>query len=149
MEVILLEKIRNLGELGDQVKVRVGYARNYLIPYGKAVTANADNKALFETRRAELEKAQSDSLAAAQSRAQKMTGATIQILRKAGEGGKLFGSVGTGDIAQAMTQAGFELARAEVQLPEGPLKQIGDHEVAVSLHPEVHFKIIVSVVGEA
>ena len=148
MEVILLEKIRNLGDLGEQVNVRPGYGRNYLIPFGKAVSANAKNKALFEARRTELEKAQTETLKSAQARAEKMAGATVQIVRKTGEEGTLFGSVGTADIAEAMTQAGFTLAKSEIHLSQGPLKEIGDHEIAVSLHPEVHFKIIVSVVGE-
>ncbi|MBI5612801.1 MAG: 50S ribosomal protein L9 [Gammaproteobacteria bacterium] len=149
MQVILLEKIRNLGELGDQVNVKPGYGRNYLIPRGKAAVANAKNKAEFEARRAELEKAQVEALAKAKERAEKMTGATVQIVRKVGEEGKLFGSVGTHDIADAMTAAGFPLARAEIHLPEGPIKAVGDHEIPVSLHPEVNFKIIVSVIGES
>ena len=148
MEVILLEKVRNLGNLGEQVKVKSGFARNYLIPYGKAVTANEENRAKFETRRAELEKAQTDALGKAQTRAEKMTGYTVQIVRKVSEEGKLFGSVGIRDICDAMEQAGFELARSEIHLDRGPLKEIGDHEISVSLHPEVNFKLIVSVIGE-
>ncbi len=148
MEVILLEKVRNLGKLGEQVKVKSGFARNYLIPYGKAVTANEENRAKFEAQRAELEKAQTDAFDKAQSRAAKMTGVTLQIVRKISEEGKLFGSVGTRDICEAMQQAGFELAKSEVHLDRGPLKEVGDHEVSVSLHPEVNFKIIVSVIGE-
>jgi large subunit ribosomal protein L9 len=149
MEVILLEKIRNLGDLGDQVNVRPGFGRNYLIPQGKAVRATAENKAVFEAKRAELEKAQAQALTAARARAEKIAGYTVQIVRKAGEEGKLFGSVGTGDIADAMEAAGFELAKSEVNLPQGALKDIGDHEIAISLHPEVHTKIIVSVIAEA
>lgn len=149
MDVILLEKVRNLGNLGDQVKVRAGYGRNFLIPNGKAVIANEKNKAAFETRRAELEKAQAESLGQAQARAEKMAGATVQIVSKAGEEGKLFGSIGTADIAEAMTQAGFPLERSEIHLPTGPLKHIGDFEIPVSLHTEVNFKIIVSVIAEA
>jgi large subunit ribosomal protein L9 len=148
MEVILLEKVRNLGNLGDQVKVKSGFARNYLIPYGKAVTANEANRAKFEAQRAELEKAQADALGKAQARAEKMTGYTVQIVRKVSEEGKLFGSVGIRDICDAMEQAGFELERSEIHLDRGPLKEIGDHEISVSLHPEVNFKLIVSVVGE-
>ncbi len=148
MEVILLEKVRNLGNLGEQVKVKSGFARNYLIPYGKAVTANEENRAKFEAQRAELEKAQADALGKAQSRAEKMTGFTVQIVRKVSEEGKLFGSVGIRDICEAMEQAGFALERSELHLDRGPLKEVGDHEVSVSLHPEVNFKIIVSVVGE-
>jgi large subunit ribosomal protein L9 len=149
MEIILLEKVRNLGNLGDQVKVRSGYGRNYLIPNGKAVIANEKNKALFETRRAELEKHQAEELTKAKARAENMAGATVQIVAKAGEEGKLFGSIGTADIAEAMTRAGFPLERAEIHLPTGPLKHIGDFEIPVSLHTEVNFNIIVSIVAEA
>jgi large subunit ribosomal protein L9 len=148
MEVILLEKVRNLGNLGEQVKVKSGFARNYLIPYGKAVTANEANRAKFEAQRAELEKVQADALGKAQARAEKMTGFTVQIVRKVSEEGKLFGSVGIRDICDAVEQAGFELERSEVHLDRGPLKEIGDHEISVSLHPEVNFKLIVSVIGE-
>jgi len=148
MEVILLEKVRNLGGLGEQVKVKSGFARNYLIPYGKAVTANAENRAKFEAQRAELEKAQADALGKARIRAEKMTGYTVQIVRKVSEEGKLFGSVGVRDICEAMEQAGFELERSELHLDHGALKEVGDHEVSVSLHPEVNFKIIISVIGE-
>ena len=149
MEIILLEKVSNLGDLGDQVNVKPGYGRNYLIPSGKAVTANAKNKAIFEVRRAELEKAQAATLGVARARGEKMAGATVQITRKVGEEGKLFGSVTTGDIADAMTEAGFALTKAEIHLSQGPIKEIGDHEIGVSLHAEVHIKIIVSVIGEA
>lgn len=148
MEVILLEKLRNLGNLGEQVKVKSGFARNYLIPYGKAVTANDENRAKFEAQRAELEKAQTDALGKAQARATSLAGVTLQIVRKVSEEGKLFGSVGIRDICEAMQQAGFELTRSEVHLDHGSLKEVGDHEISVSLHPEVNFKIIVSVVGE-
>lgn len=149
MDVILLEKMRNLGALGDQVKVRAGFARNYLIPYGKAVAATAENRAKFETRRAELERAQNESLAKARERAQKLSGFTVQIVRKVAEDGTMYGSVSNRDIAQAVVDAGFELERSEVILSEGALKTIGDHEISVSLHPEVSFKIIVSVIGES
>jgi large subunit ribosomal protein L9 len=148
MEVILLEKVRNLGNLGDTVKVRAGFGRNYLLPQGKAVIANDKNKATFEARRAELEKHATEELTKAQARAEKMTGATVQIAAKSGEEGKLFGSIGTADIAEAMTQAGFPLERAEIHLPSGPIKTIGDFEIPVSLHTEVNFKIHVSVVAE-
>ncbi|HEY5682356.1 MAG TPA: 50S ribosomal protein L9 [Sulfuricaulis sp.] len=148
MEVILLEKVRNLGKLGEQVKVKAGFARNYLIPYGKAVTANAENRAKFEAQRAELEMAQADALGKAQARAERMSGFTIQVVRKVSEEGKLFGSVGVRDICDAMKEAGFELVRSEVHLDRGPLKELGDHEISVSLHPEVNFKVIVSVIGE-
>src|SRR3989304_4257745 len=148
MKVILLEKGRNLGNLGEQVKVKSGFARNYLIPYGKAVTANEENRAKFEAQRAKLEMAQADALGKAQARAAKMTGVTLQILRKVSEEGKLFGSVGIRDICEAMAQSGFELAKSKIHLDRGPMKEIGDHEISVSLHPEVNFKLIVSVIGE-
>lgn len=149
MQLILLEKIRNLGELGDVVNVKAGYGRNFLLPHGKAVTATRENKEAFEARRAELERAQADALGQAQTRAQSLNGVVVSIARKAGEEGKLFGSVGTGDIAEAVTAAGHTLAKAEVHLPSGPLKELGNHEIAVSLHPEVQCKITVSVVAEA
>ena len=139
MAVILLEKVRNLGNLGEQVKVKAGFARNYLIPYGKAVTANEANRARFEAQRAELEKTQADALGKAQARAEKMTGFTVQVVRKGSEEGKLFGSVGIRDICDAMQQAGFELARPEIHLDRGPLKAIGDPEISVSLHPAINF----------
>lgn len=149
MEVILLEKVRNLGGLGDQVKVKAGFARNYLIPYGKAVTANEENRTKFEARRAELERAHNESLGKARERAEKLNGFTVQILRKVAEDGTMYGSVTNRDIAEAVTQAGFEIERAEVILSKGALKSTGDHEVPVTLHPEVSVKIIVSVVGES
>ena len=148
MNIILLEKVRNLGNLGDQVRVRSGYGRNFLIPQGKAAIANEANKAQFEVRRAELEKVQATMLDQSKARGEKMTGAKVQIFAKAGEEGKLFGSIGTADIAEAMTQAGFPIERAELHLPNGPLKQLGDFEIPVSLHAEVNFKITVSVVVE-
>jgi large subunit ribosomal protein L9 len=148
MEVILLEKVRNLGALGDQVKVKAGFARNYLIPYGKAVSATAENRAKFEVQRAEFERAQNQSLARARERAEKLNGFTLQIVRKVAEDGTMYGSVSNRDIAEAVTQAGFELERAEVVLSKGPLKTIGDHEVPLNLHPEVSVRIIVSVIGE-
>ncbi len=149
MEIILLEKVRNLGNLGDQVNVKSGYGRNYLLPHGKAVIANAANKAAFEARRAELEKNQMVALDQAKARAAKLDGLTVQITGKVGEEGKLFGSVGTADIAEAVAKQGFELDRSEIHLPAGPLKAVGDFEIPVSLHAEVNIKIIVSVIGEA
>ena len=149
MEIILLEKVRNLGNLGDQVNVKSGYGRNYLLPHGKAVIANAANKAAFDTRRAELEKNQMVVLEQAKARAAKLDGLTVQITGKVGEEGKLFGSVGTADIAEAVAKQGFELDRSEIHLPAGPLKAVGDFEIPVSLHAEVNIKIIVSVIGEA
>jgi large subunit ribosomal protein L9 len=149
MEIILLEKVRNLGNLGDQVNVKSGYGRNFLLPHGKAVIANAANKAAFETRRAELEKNQMVALDLAKARAAKLDGLTVQITGKVGEEGKLFGSVGTADIAEAVAKQGFELDRSEIHLSAGPLKTVGDFEIPISLHAEVNIKIIVSVIGEA
>lgn len=149
MEVILLEKVRNLGGLGDQVKVKAGFARNYLIPYGKAVTATAENRAKFQARRAELERVQNESLARASERAEKLNGFTVQIVRKIAEDGTMYGSVSNRDIAEAVTAAGFEVERSEIVLPQGPIKLIGDHEVALTLHPEISVKVIVSVIGES
>lgn len=149
MQLILLEKVRNLGDLGDLVNVKTGYGRNFLIPHGKAVLANAANKAAFETRRAELEKTQKVALNNAKARAAKLDGLTLQIAGKVGEEGRLFGSVGTVDIAEAVVKLGFDIDRAEIHLPNGPLKMVGDFEIPVSLHAEVNIKIIVSVIGEA
>lgn len=149
MDVILLEKVRNLGGLGDQVKVKAGFARNYLIPYGKAVSATAENRAKFEARRAELERMQNESLANARSRAEKLNGFTVQIVRKVAEDGTMYGSVSNRDVADAVKQAGFEIERSEIVLPQGPIKLIGDHEITVALHAEVSVKIIVSVIGES
>ncbi len=148
MEVILLQKIRNLGALGDVVRVRAGFARNYLIPYGKATISTEAGKARFEAERAELERKQNEGLAAAKDRAEKIGGMTLQIVRKVSEESKLFGSVTIRDICDAAKAVGMEIERSEVHLPSGPIKDIGDHEIAISLHPEVNFKLIVSVVGE-
>ncbi len=148
MEVILLEKINKLGDLGDQVKVKAGYGRNYLIPVGKAVSATAENIEKFESRRAELEKAQADSLSAATVRAEKLNATEITLERIAGEEGKLFGSVSGADIAEAVTATGTELAKNEVRLPEGPLRMLGEFEVNVYLHFEVEAKIKVIIVAE-
>lgn len=148
MDIILLEKVRNLGDLGDQVTVRPGYGRNFLIPSGKAVRATAQNKAEFEVRRAELEKAQAQVLDAARSRAERMQGIAITLARRASEEGRLFGSVGITDIAEAVAAAGHELAKAEILMPQGALKDVGAHEVHVSLHPEVEFKVLVTIVAE-
>jgi len=148
MEVILLDKVRNLGNLGDKVKVRNGYGRNFLIPQGKAVLATADNLARFEARRAELEKAAAAEVAVAQARAEKLADlAEVTIGAKAGEEGKLFGSVGTGDIAEAITAAGVEVAKAEVKLPDGALRHTGEFSVDVVLHSDVTQAITVKVVA--
>jgi large subunit ribosomal protein L9 len=149
MQVILLEKVVNLGGLGDVVKVKDGFARNYLIPQGKAKRATPTNLAEFETRRAELEKAQSQALTAAQERGAKVDGLTIQITRKAGVDGRLFGSVTTYDIAEALQTLGHEVERAAIRLPQGPLKAIGEYDIAVALHSDVVVHIKVSVLGEA
>ena len=148
MEVILLEKINKLGDLGDQVKVKAGYGRNYLIPVGKAVSATAENVEKFEGRRAELEKAQADSLSVATARAEKLNAIEITLERIAGEEGKLFGSVSGADIAEAVTATGAELAKNEVRLPEGPLRALGEFEVDVHIHAEVDAKIKVIVIAE-
>lgn len=148
MQIILLEKVTNLGALGDVVKVRDGFARNYLIPQGKAKRATRENLAEFEQRRADLEKAQADQLAAAQARGEKLEGLTLQISQKAGVDGKLFGSVTNGDVAEALTKQGFEIPKSGVRMPQGPLKSIGDHEIKVALHSDVVVTVTVSVVPE-
>ncbi len=147
MEIILIEKVANLGQLGDIVRVKDGYARNFLIPQGKAKRATAANMAEFEARRAELEKIQAEKLAEAQARAEKLEGFMLQITRKAGVDGKLFGSVTNADIAEALTEQGSAVSKAEVRLPEGPLKAIGDYPVTLSLHTDVTINITVSVLG--
>jgi len=149
MEVILLEKIRRLGDLGDKVRVKAGFGRNFLIPHGKAVPATAENVAKFEARRAELEKAQGDALGVATARAEKLNGLTLTIRRKAGDEGKLFGSVSTGDIAEAATAAGVELHKHEVRLPEGPFRAVGQYEVGLNLHADVDVKVKVNIEAEA
>jgi large subunit ribosomal protein L9 len=138
MQIILLEKVANLGDLGDQVKVRAGYGRNFLIPQKKAVPATKANIEMFEARRAELEKAATDALAAAQSRAEQIQAVgSITLARNAGEEGKLFGSVGPGDIADALTAAGIEVEKREVILPEGPLHSTGEFQVHIRTHTDV------------
>ena len=148
MQVILLEKVVNLGGLGDVVKVKEGFARNYLIPHGKAKRATPENLKEFESRRAELEKAQADALSAAQDRGSRIDGVTVQVTRKAGVDGRLFGSVTTYDIAEALQVLGHEVERAAIRLPQGPLKAIGDYPIAVALHGDVVVHITVSVLGE-
>lgn len=138
MEVILLEKIRNLGALGDRVKIKPGYGRNYLVPQGKAVYATDQNVAKFEARRAELEKRQAELLAAAEARKQTLLGlGTVTISAVAGEEGRLFGSVGTRDIAEAITALGMETHKHEVMLPQGLLRQTGEYDIEVELHSDV------------
>lgn len=148
MNVILLEKVQNLGKLGDRISVKSGYARNYLLPKGKAVLATPQNVAIFEERRAALEKAEAEILAKAQARSAAITGKVITISVKAGEEGKLFGSVGTNDIAEAAEQAGIDLARHEIRLPDGAFRNTGSYEVGVHLHPDVNAELTVNVVAE-
>jgi large subunit ribosomal protein L9 len=149
MQIILLEKVVNLGQLGDVVKVKDGYARNFLIPKGKAKRANAANLAEFEARRAELEKLQAVALAAATAKAEKLEGLMVQIAQKAGVDGRLFGSVTNHDIADALKAQGIEIEKGDIRMPLGPLKQIGDHPLVVDLHTDVHATITVSVLGES
>jgi len=148
MQIILLEKVVNLGNLGDIVKVKDGYARNFLIPNKKARRATKDAIAEFEVRRAELEKIAGEKLAAAQAEGEKLNGLTVQIGQKAGVDGRLFGSVTNADIADALAKQGFKVEKAQVRLPEGPLKMVGDHPVQVSLHTDVVVDVTVSVLGE-
>jgi large subunit ribosomal protein L9 len=146
--VILLEKLANLGQLGDIVKVKPGYARNYLIPKGKAKRATEANVAEFERRRTELEKAQNEVLTAAQAHAAKLEGLVVQVAQKAGVDGRLFGSVTNYDISEALKAKGFDVVKAAVRLPHGPLKQVGDYEIILDLHTDAKAHIKVSVVGE-
>ena len=149
MEVILLETITNLGDLGDKVSVKPGYGRNFLIPQGKAVPATADNVAEFEARRAELERAAAEAVAAARGRAEAIEALdVISIAANAGEEGKLFGSIGTRDIADAVAAAGCELDKSEVKLPDGALRELGEYTIAVQLHAEVMADINIAVVPE-
>jgi len=149
MQIILLEKVGNLGNLGDIVKVKDGYGRNFLIPQGKAKRATEANKAEIATRRAELEQQQAAILVAAQARGEKLAAFTMTVTQKAGVDGRLFGSVTNGDIADELTAKGFEVSKALVRMPNGPLKTIGDHVVTVALHHDVIVDITVTVVGEA
>ncbi len=149
MQIILLEKVANLGNLGDVVKVKDGYARNFLIPTGAARRATEKAVAEFEARRAELEKVQAEKLAAAQAQGEKLTGKTITVAQKAGVDGRLFGSVTNADIAEALVAQGFEVVKAQVRLPNGPLKVVGEHPVAVALHTDVVVDITVAVVAAA
>ncbi len=148
MQIILLEKVANLGNLGDVVKVKDGYARNFLIPTRQARRATEAAIKEFEARRAELEKAQADKLAAAQALGEKLNGKTVSITQKAGVDGRLFGSVTNFDIAEALKAAGFEVAKHQVRLPVGPLKTTGDHSVSLALHTDVVVDVTITVVGE-
>ena len=148
MQIILLEKVANLGQLGDIVKVKDGYGRNFLIPQGKAKRATEKNKAEFEAKRAELEKHQAELLAGAQARAEKLAGLTVQIEQKAGVDGKLFGSVTNADIAEALKAMGFEVVKAEIRMPHGHLKMVGDYPITIALHTDVTADITVAVLGQ-
>ena len=148
MEVILLKKVDNLGNLGDKVQVKAGYGRNYLIPSGHAVPATEENVKVFEERRAELEKEEAEILGVAQARKEKLEGLTITVARKSGDEGRLFGSVGTADIAAACTDAGVEVAKKEVRLPEGPFHVTGEFEVELHLHSDVDATLKLHIVPE-
>ena len=148
MQVILMEKLANLGNLGDVVKVKDGYARNYLIPHGKAKRATEANVKAFETRRAELERTQAEMLAQAQERGAKLDGLTLQIAQKAGVDGRLFGSVTNYDIVEVLTKQGHDVERSQVRMPDGPLKQVGDYHLQIALHADVVVTINVAVIGE-
>jgi large subunit ribosomal protein L9 len=149
MQVILLEKLAKLGQLGDIVKVKDGYARNFLIPQGKARRATETALKEFESRRTDLEKAHSDRLWAAQSLGERMAALTVQIPARAGVDGRLFGSVTNFDIAEAVGKQGFEITKAQVRMPQGPLKLVGDHKVSLALHSDVVVEITVSVLSDA
>ena len=149
MQIILLEKVVNVGNLGDVVKVKDGYARNFLIPQKMARRATQAAVAEFEVKRAELEKAAAEKLSAAQAQGDKLSGMTVTIAQKAGVDGRLFGSVTNFDIAEALTKAGFAVEKAAVRMPTGPLKTTGEHSVAVALHTDVVVDITIAVVGEA
>lgn len=148
MDVILLQKVANLGNIGDRVKVRSGYGRNFLLPQGKATLATADNVARFEARRAELEKAAREHLVSANERAEAIKDFKLTIQAKAGTEGKLFGSIGTADIAEACQKAGFKVERSEVRMPNGPLRTVGDHVVNLHLHADVDVHLPVTIVAE-
>ena len=148
MQVILMEKVANLGNLGDVVKVKDGFARNFLIPKGKAKRATPENLKHFEARRAELEKAQNETLAKAQERGAKLEGLKLQIAQKAGVDGRLFGSVTNYDIVDALEKAGHPVERSQIRMPQGPLKQVGEFPIEVALHTDVAATITVAVVAE-
>lgn len=148
MEVILLQKVANLGNIGDRVKVRSGFGRNYLLPQGKATLATADNVAKFEARRAELERVAREEFSSAEQRAAAMKDFHLTITAKAGTEGKLFGSIGTADIAEAATRAGHNVSRSEVRLPSGPLRMVGEHMVSLHLHADIDVALPVTIVAE-
>ena len=148
MQIILLEKVVNLGGLGDIVKVKDGYARNFLIPQGKAKRATAENITMLEGKRADLERAAGEKLATATAQGEKLAGLMVQITQKAGVDGRLFGSVTNGDIAEALKAQAFEVEKAQIHMPAGPLKTVGDHHVTVQLHTDVKVEITISVLGD-
>jgi large subunit ribosomal protein L9 len=148
MQVILMEKVANLGELGDVVKVKDGYARNFLIPEGKAKRATPDNLKMFEAKRADLEKAQAEVLAKAKERGTKLEGLTVQITQKAGPDGRLFGSVTNYDIVEELKKLGHEVERANIRMPQGPLKQVGEYPLQIGLHTDVTVTVKIAVLGE-
>ena len=148
MEVILLQKVANLGNIGDRVKVRSGFGRNYLLPQGKATLATPDNIARFEARRAELERLAREHLSSAEERSAAMKDFKLTIHAKAGTEGKLFGSIGTSDIAEDLNRAGFKVERSEVRLPHGPLRMLGEHTVNLHLHADVDVPVQVTIVAE-
>jgi large subunit ribosomal protein L9 len=148
MEVILLQKVANLGNIGDRVKVRSGFGRNFLLPQGKATLATPDNVARFEARRAELERAAREHLASAEERAGALKEYKLTIQAKSGTEGKLFGSIGTSDIAEALNRANFKIERSEVRLPNGPLRTVGEHTVNLHLHADIDVPVQVAIVPE-
>ncbi|HQQ70806.1 MAG TPA: 50S ribosomal protein L9 [Alicycliphilus sp.] len=148
MQIILLDKVVNLGNLGEIVKVKDGYARNFLIPTGRARRATATAKAEFEARRAELEKAAAEKLVAAQAQGEKLAGSSVKLTQKAGVDGRLFGSVTNSDIAEELNKQGYGLVKSQIRLPNGPIKMVGDNTITVSLHTDVAVEVTVSVYGE-
>jgi large subunit ribosomal protein L9 len=148
MEVILLQKVANLGNIGDRVKVRSGFGRNFLLPQGKATLATPDNIARFEARRAELERMAREHLSSAEERATALKDFKLTVHAKAGTEGKLFGSIGTSDIAEELTRAGFNVERSEVRLPHGPLRTVGEHTISLHLHADVDVPVQVTIVAE-
>lgn len=148
MDVILLQKVANLGNIGDRVKVRSGYGRNYLLPSGKATLATAANVERFEARRAELERLAREQLTSAEERAAALAELKLTIAAKAGTEGKLFGSIGTSDVAEAVTRQGFKLQRSEVRMPNGPLRTVGEHAITLHLHADIDVPLTVTIVAE-
>ncbi len=147
MEVILLEKMGKLGDLGDKVKVKAGYGRNYLLPFGKAVAATEANTASFEARRAELEASANEKRSAAEVRAAALAELSLVIEAQAGEGGKLFGSVGPRDVAEVISVAGVEVSKSEVRMPKGPIRELGEFQVVIHLHTDVEAEVSIAVTG--